>query len=230
MKKATQKKTGTAPRKTAVRAGKPPAGAGTVAAKGNKKKAAKKTKKSPPPPVAGGPARARGKKTGKSGGGRAPASKRSGDGIRMREVLVPIDFSVESARALEYGVALSRQFKSHLILMFVVDLPFTTGDLGTDIPRLENQIREKSEQELVRIAREVARKGCSVETIVSSGRPFREIIDVANRRKVDLIIVATHGESKVRHVVLGSNAERVARFASCPVLIVREADGEPTEF
>jgi universal stress protein A len=58
--------------------------------------------------------------------------------------------------------------------------------------------------------------------LVRFGRSFHEIVAVARRRKVDLILIATHGYSGLKHALLGSTTERVVRLAPCAVLVVRQ--------
>ena len=61
---------------------------------------------------------------------------------------------------------------------------------------------------------------------VRFGRPFREITNAAKERRVDLIITGTHGFTGLRHLQLGSTAEKVVRYAPCPVMVVREQEHE----
>ena len=58
--------------------------------------------------------------------------------------------------------------------------------------------------------------------LVRFGRSFHEIAEAARTRKVDLIIISTHGYTGLKHAVLGSTTERVVRHAHCPVLVVRQ--------
>ena len=62
--------------------------------------------------------------------------------------------------------------------------------------------------------------------LVRFGTPFAEIADAARSLKVDLIILTTHGYTGLKHVFMGSTAERVVRHAPCPVLTVREKEHE----
>jgi nucleotide-binding universal stress UspA family protein len=64
------------------------------------------------------------------------------------------------------------------------------------------------------------------QTLAQYGSPFTEICDTARAMKVDLIILTTHGYTGLKHVLLGSTAERVIRHAPCPVLVVREKEHE----
>jgi nucleotide-binding universal stress UspA family protein len=70
-------------------------------------------------------------------------------------------------------------------------------------------------------AREVA-GAAPVEAQVRQGQPVQEIVRHAQEAGVDLIILSTHGRTGLRHVLMGSVAENVVRYAPCPVLVVRE--------
>jgi nucleotide-binding universal stress UspA family protein len=60
--------------------------------------------------------------------------------------------------------------------------------------------------------------------VVRLGHPYQEITDAARELKVDLIVISTHGYTGLKHVLLGSTAERIVRHAPCPVLTVREKE------
>jgi len=66
--------------------------------------------------------------------------------------------------------------------------------------------------------------GCAVKTLVRQGNPGLEVAAAARGLKMDLIVIATHGNTGLKHVLLGSTAERVVRHAPCPVLVVRELE------
>jgi universal stress protein A len=61
---------------------------------------------------------------------------------------------------------------------------------------------------------------------VRAGLPSHEIVEVAKKMDVDLIVIATHGYTGWKHFCIGSTAERVVRAAPCPVLVVREKEHE----
>ena len=63
-----------------------------------------------------------------------------------------------------------------------------------------------------------------IETLQRLGVPYEEIVDVATELAVDLIVIATHGYTTLKHFLLGSTTERVVRLAPCPVLVVREGE------
>jgi universal stress protein A len=143
---------------------------------------------------------------------------------RIQSILVPIDFSAPSKSALAYAVPLAEQLGAKITLINVVE-PVATPDFATSFPLvMENSaILEESRHELERV---VNKAGISPkligQSLVRCGRSYHEIADAAHTLKVDLIIMATHGYTGLKHALLGSTAERVVRHAPCPVLVVRD--------
>ena len=144
--------------------------------------------------------------------------------FRIKSILVPLDFSPPSKRTLAYAVAVAKQFQAKLTLLHVVE-PVATPDFTPSFPlameddRLVAVAREELERtvKMARIPRGVVEK-----VLVRCGRSYHEITDAARTRKVDLIIIATHGYTGLKHALLGSTTERVVRLATCPVLVVRQ--------
>lgn len=137
--------------------------------------------------------------------------------------LVPIDFSEYSLHALEYAVELAGILHARLTLLHVIQsLPVGGTDMGVTLPyayieNLEEDLRRSLESYRERITAE----GLLSEVAIVHGVPFQEIIETAKARQVDLIIMGTHGRTGIRHVLLGSVAEKVVRLAPCPVLVTR---------
>jgi universal stress protein A len=89
-------------------------------------------------------------------------------------------------------------------------------------------MREQAEKELQaeaesRLQTLAAGQSVAVETLVVWGSPPVEICRIAQERRVDLIVMGTHGRTGLAHLFIGSVAERVVRYAPCSVLIVRPA-------
>jgi universal stress protein A len=143
---------------------------------------------------------------------------------RVKSILVPLDFSPSSKKALDYAVAFARQFKSKLTLLHVVE-PVATPDFAASFPLgMENDrlmAAARNELESVVMAARIP-PGTVEKALVRFGRSFHEIAEAARTRKVDLIIIATHGYTGLKHALLGSTTERVVRHAPCPVLVVRQ--------
>lgn len=140
----------------------------------------------------------------------------------LEKILVPIDFSDCSVKALKYATPLARQSGADLTLIYVVKTIFTTAD----VPEMESHLCEYGEREL----RELARREIGVQPgmsfLVGSGAPAHEIVRAAKELDVDLIVISTHGRTGLPHLIMGSTAEAVVRYAPCPVLVVRQREHE----
>jgi nucleotide-binding universal stress UspA family protein len=153
------------------------------------------------------------------GAGSEPARE-----FALRTILVPIDFSECSRKALQYAVPMARQFGSRLILAHVMPVHYFVGsEFGpVDVPVPEPEIRKNAERALERLCREEIGDAVPVAIRVSRGQPVHELVALARDEAVDLILLSTHGHTGLKHVLLGSVTENVVRYAPCPVLVVRE--------
>lgn len=142
----------------------------------------------------------------------------------FKSILVPVDFSSNSARALDYAHTLARRFDASLHVIHVCEVPaLTTGSMDAYAIAYSNwsqQLGDEAERELVKLVPKLT--GIPVTTEVLFGSPARAIVSAANIRKADLIVMGTHGHGPLMHALMGNVAERVVRTASCPVLTVRE--------
>jgi len=148
--------------------------------------------------------------------------------LKIGQVLVPLDFSDGSLKALHYAVQFAEQFGSKLILIHVVEVYPIDYVFGLKAALDSNQWQiEQARAQLERMCESLAwpRSVCA-ERVVLFGKPFHQICDAAMERSVDLIIIATHGRTGLQRLQMGSTAERVVRHAPCPVLVVREQEKE----
>lgn len=146
------------------------------------------------------------------------------EAFAIRKVLVPVDFSEGSRKALAYALPLVRQFGARLALVNVVPANYYVGsEFGpVDFPLPEAEWRENSRRELKELAEAHAASGLTVETFTRQGQAAHEIAACALEWEADLLVLSTHGRTGLRHVLMGSVAENVVRYAPCPVLVVRE--------
>ncbi|NUN70586.1 MAG: universal stress protein [Bacteroidetes bacterium] len=144
--------------------------------------------------------------------------------IELRKILVPIDFSDHSKKALRYALPFARQFGAVLEVMYVVEPTIYPSDFGfgqVGFPDVEKELHGKAMQELQALLGEHAPEKVRAVPVVSTGIPFVEITTYAKAEEIDLIIIATHGRTGVEHILFGSTAEKIIRKAPCPVLVVR---------
>jgi nucleotide-binding universal stress UspA family protein len=142
----------------------------------------------------------------------------------MREfktILCPTDFSEASYRALEYAVRFARVADGTLLLAHIVHVP--TEDLmhpGVLVPSFDDvKARAQKLLEEVRAQRLGGYGKC--ELLLDVGDPYEQLMEMANQRHADLIVVCTHGRTGLQHLVIGSVAEKIIRHAPCPVFVVR---------
>jgi nucleotide-binding universal stress UspA family protein len=162
----------------------------------------------------------------------AAAARAATSPFRLNKILVPVDFSDFSAKALDYALAFADQFGARLVLLHVVEpavYPESYMLVATALDDLSRDLLRGAQQKLGELSQ--ARIGDRVpsESLVRLGRPYSEIAAAASELDVDLIILATHGYTGLKHVLLGSTAERVVRHAPCPVLTVRDPEHEFVE-
>ncbi len=147
--------------------------------------------------------------------------------FRIQRILVPVDFSDCSRKALRYAIPFAQQFGASLTLLFVTQINYAVGEFGViDSPLMEGQVRAAAELALDKLLAEEIGGLVPATKQTRIGRPASEIAAAAKDLDADLIIISTHGHTGLKHVFLGSVTENVARVAPCPVLVVREEEHE----
>jgi nucleotide-binding universal stress UspA family protein len=147
----------------------------------------------------------------------------------MTRILVPVDFSAHSDRALRYAATLASKFGATVELLHVVEDPFVSGAWSSeihvaDVPDLLENLIADAERKLTAAGRVVAEKGVRFAAKVVKGKPAPMIVEHAKTGRFDLIVMGTHGRTGLSHMFMGSVAERVVRTAASPVLTLRAPD------
>ena len=136
--------------------------------------------------------------------------------------LQTLDSSQLEQRPILRGLA--RQFDASLHLVYVVEPTIYPADLGFGqvvLPGVEEELRQKGADELRELIREEIGARVKATYAVKTGTPSQEILGEAEEKRVNMIVIATHGHSGLEHVLFGSTAERIVRKAQCPVLTIR---------
>jgi len=141
--------------------------------------------------------------------------------FHLKEILVPVDFSSCSKKALLYAIPFAKQFYSRITLVHVA--PYAIQPPEAILA--EAQTTDAERKALDDLVHEIS-NSVKVQTIVRAGNPATEIVELAKESQTDLIVLSTNGRSGLAHVILGSTAEKVVRHAPCPVLVVREKEHE----
>jgi universal stress protein A len=141
--------------------------------------------------------------------------------MTFRKILCPTDFSEGARQALRLALAMSAD--AQLVLLHVWQPPYVYGADATFPGAVAVETKSVAENELAQWKNEVEQLGArGVTTLMVSGAPWHEIVELARRDPtIDLIAMGTHGYTGLKHVLLGSVAEKVVRHAPCPVLAAR---------
>jgi universal stress protein A len=136
----------------------------------------------------------------------------------FHKILCPIDFSEHSFAALDVALKVALQNEARLYLLNVA--PVQAGAVGLQpVPMDPYPFLEKDRQEqLAKLGHQRLPAAVRYETLVVSGDPAEQVLNTARRVGADLIVMGTHGRGMLRHLVLGSVAERVVRESTIPVL------------
>jgi len=153
----------------------------------------------------------------------------------FNNILVAVDGSEHSEKALNYALELAEKFGGKITLIHVysnvvpltpsmdtVSAPTLTSPASTAIAaKLTEEAKQRGAQILDEVQRVMKQRGISVEKVLRDGDAVREIVAVTQEGKFDLVIVGHRGLSKLKELFLGSVSEGVSHKAPCPVLIVK---------
>jgi nucleotide-binding universal stress UspA family protein len=143
--------------------------------------------------------------------------------LQFRIILVPIDFSDASHRALDVSTFLAKQAgQAHLVLVHAYFVPVELEALAERAhePILE-VVSKQATQDLEQMLLKLQDEGISAEFVAHHGSPEHTIVNTAIQKGADLIVMGTTGRTGLTHLLLGSVAERVVRSAPCAVLTVK---------
>jgi nucleotide-binding universal stress UspA family protein len=150
----------------------------------------------------------------------------------ISKILVPVDFSEGSRKALRQAASLAEAFETELTVLHVWEPPlYVFPEVMVQVPgernqSLEEYARVRADEEMEKFIADNLQPPLSerVQTRVECGHPFQAIVDVAKDGGFDLIVMGTHGRRGLPHLLIGSIAEKVVRQAPCPVLTVRDPE------
>jgi universal stress protein A len=143
---------------------------------------------------------------------------------QFSKILVPIDFSSHSAKALELAMGLAKTFGGRILLLHAYHLPPLVGmpDEIVIPPDFWTGVRDAAARKLDESVQKVKAAGIPVEIHLVEFAPTDAIVETAKKTKADLIVMGTRGLTGLKHALLGSVAERTLRLAPCPVLTVKD--------
>jgi nucleotide-binding universal stress UspA family protein len=153
--------------------------------------------------------------------------------VVIKRILVAVDFSTDSLNALAYACDLARRVQAEIVLVHVVETTYVVQGsnlyaANQELAKLVDDQWHIGNTELARLGAGLEQDGLRARIIVTSGVTGRTIVDMATRSSAQLIVMGTHGCTGLRHLLIGSVAEKVVRTGTCPVLTVRHAPAKQT--
>jgi nucleotide-binding universal stress UspA family protein len=147
--------------------------------------------------------------------------------LSIQNIVVPIDFSEMSAQAIQIAKGLARRFGASIHLAHVRQLNYAADFVAPAPPIVPFSFmtyEQNAEQAALKDLKKVASE-CGVSSanchMLGGAPPFDEICRLGQTIPADLIVMPTHGRTGLKHVILGSTAERIVQHSSCPVLVTR---------
>lgn len=139
-----------------------------------------------------------------------------------RHILVAIDGSDISTRALEYAIEQYRDATITAIHVIEAANPFLSLGFSVEAyDEIPSQERDRVEALLEEATQTAADRGVEIQTTVETGKAVQEIVEYAEEADVDHIVIGSHGREKTSRILLGSVAELVARRSPVPITIIR---------
>lgn len=145
----------------------------------------------------------------------------------IEKVMVPIDFSNHSRRAADYAAGIARTFKGKIVFFHAIEpevypaaYEYNNGPLLDFDPNLDATVLKNLKEFLA----DAIDENLVEDYVVMKGLAHKEIVAYAGENHIDLLVIATHGLTGLEYILLGSTAEKVTRWAACPVLTIKRID------
>jgi len=138
------------------------------------------------------------------------------------KILVPVDGSDNSYRALDAALILSEKLGSNITVLHVMEqVPITHIESQKLLSELLENYK-KENQDILSKCTEIARKkGITINTILLQGNPASIILDFSKKEKYDIVIMGSRGVGKFKELILGSVSSKIVHHSSCAVLLIR---------
>jgi len=145
----------------------------------------------------------------------------------FKKILIPTDGSEYTKTAIAKGLALAKSMDAEVTAMYVVDqTSFINFPMDSTIVSVYSLLEKEGKEAVDYIVAEGQKIGVKVTPVIEEGAPARKITEAS--KNFDLIVMGTLGRTGVSKILLGSVAEKVVRYAQCPVMVIRtDMEGEP---
>jgi nucleotide-binding universal stress UspA family protein len=146
--------------------------------------------------------------------------------VGFKRIIVPIDLSDCSRKALEYAAATARAHSSKLTILHVYEGSFVepyvnAANSEEEADEIMKEIERVNETKYDEFLKTIDLSGVEYEKLLKKGIPETDIVETAMEKQANLIVMGTHGRSGIKHILIGSTAEEVVRAVHCDIIIVK---------
>jgi nucleotide-binding universal stress UspA family protein len=139
----------------------------------------------------------------------------------MKRILVAHDGSKLSDKALKKAIEIASVFDSSITVLSVIPELYLTELSDLDRQRIMNALTEETKAAMEKVRVSLSSKSIEAKTIIRQGPAAEKILETAQKMKITLLVVGSHGRHGAKKFLLGSVSSKVIDYASCPVLIVK---------
>lgn len=146
----------------------------------------------------------------------------------MEKILIPVDGSATSQKAVAKAFELARKYNSQVVIFHVfiepdIDMYNKFGVvIDPAMSKMKNKVKDNENKMLDSVINSLDSSGISIKKKIVSGVAYEEILKEAEAGNYDLIVIGQRGYSKIKRFFVGSQTVRVISDAPCPVLVVHE--------
>ena len=148
---------------------------------------------------------------------------------KIRKIVVPTDFSEASRKVIAHASAMASSHGAEILLLHAIPptvYPTYRMSRNRGFPNMSEQMESSARARLEEFEKQLGTH-LNARLFVRTGEPFREVAKLVEEEQADLIAIATHGHTGIKHAILGSTAEKIVRSASVPVLTIRQDEDDP---
>jgi len=140
--------------------------------------------------------------------------------LEIKKILIATDGSEYTKEAVSTGLQLAKILGAEVTALYVIDqTSFVSFPIDSSIVSVYSLLENEGKRAVEDVKKDGEQLGIKVNTVVAEGSPTRKIVEMA--ADMDLVVMGTLGRSAISKLFMGSVAERVTRYAPCPVLVVR---------
>ncbi len=140
----------------------------------------------------------------------------------IKKILIPIDGSDHSTRAAEFGLSVAKLVGAQVMVVYVIDtVVLDQIAKGSEREEVELELKQDGSRNINYVLKLAEKQNVKAASLLAKGRPFEQVVNLAKGLEMDLIVMGTYGRRGADRILIGSVAERVIEYASCPILVVK---------